>query len=183
MRTHCERRNIVEAVKRNSSRSSPGIHFLNQPRFAADRLAKQLLLHVGRAGGPETAMKAIPSVCAHPTKTHALFLGLCPQGCPGSGKSCALFRLKKGERLLTPTPGTTGFFVESVWQAGTKLNVWEVHGEDEREKCFPTSRALCFVVDCTENLAGIERGQLQYYANVVSTYQICGLSPIGLLLG
>lgn len=63
--------------------------------------------------------------------------------------------------LLTPEPGTDGFFVENVSQAGgAKLNVWEVHSKGVREKCLSTARALCFVVDCTEGSAGIHRGQL-----------------------
>lgn len=67
--------------------------------------------------------------------------------------------MKNGEVLLTPKPGTDGFFVESVPQAGgARLNVWEVHSKGVREKCLAIVRALCFVVDCTEDSARIQRG-------------------------
>lgn len=83
------------------------------------------------------------------------------EGLPGSGKSSALFQLKNGETLLTPTPGGEGFYVESVRHARTRLNIWEVHSPTVRDKCLSTARALCFVVDCTEDAVGIGQAKTE----------------------
>ena len=82
------------------------------------------------------------------------------QGRPGSGKSSALFHLKTGETLLTPTPGSEGFYVERATHAGTKLNVWEVQPSSTlvREKSWTVARALVFVVDSTEDIQEGESG-------------------------
>lgn len=60
---------------------------------------------------------------------------------------------------MTPTPGGDGFYVESVRHARTRLNIWEVHSPTVRDKCLSTTRALCFVVDCTEDAVGIGQGR------------------------
>lgn len=100
---------------------------------------------------------------AHKASNSLLFLppALLSQGRPGAGKSSALFQLKNGEALLTPTPGGEGFYVESLTHAGIQLNVWEIHSAIVRDKCLATARAMCFVVDCTEDSAGIEQGVSQ----------------------
>eukprot|EP00903_Cladosiphon_okamuranus_P014290 g13272.t1 len=76
------------------------------------------------------------------------------EGRPGSGKSSALFHLKTGETLLTPTPGSEGFYVERATHAGTKLNVWEVQPSSTivREKSWTVARALVYVVDSTKGV-------------------------------
>ncbi|CAM9614271.1 unnamed protein product [Pylaiella littoralis] len=87
------------------------------------------------------------------------------EGRQGSGKSSALFHLKNGETLLTPTPGSEGFYVESATHAGTKLNVWEVQPSSTivREKSLTMARALVFVVDSTEDSIGIEQAKRSLY--------------------
>eukprot|EP00752_Nemacystus_decipiens_P011993 g10632.t1 len=76
------------------------------------------------------------------------------EGRPGSGKSSALFHLKTGETLLTPTPGTEGFYVERATHSGTKLNVWEVQPSSTivKEKSWTMARALVYVVDSTKEI-------------------------------
>lgn len=68
-----------------------------------------------------------------------------------------MFHLKNGETLLTPTPGSEGFYVESATHAGTKLNVWEVQPSSTtvREKSWTVARALVFVVD---SIKDVEQG-------------------------
>ncbi|CAN0282367.1 unnamed protein product, partial [Hapterophycus canaliculatus] len=72
-----------------------------------------------------------------------------------------LFHLKNGETLLTPTPGSEGFYVERATHAGTKLNVWEVQPSSTvvREKSFTIAKAVVFVVDSTEVTAGIQQAR------------------------
>lgn len=97
-------------------------------------------------------------------------LDLVTQGRQGSGKSSALFHLKNGETLLTPTPGSEGFYVETATHAGTKLNVWEVQPSSTivREKSLTKARALVFVVDSTEDSTGIEQGMVADVCFVLS---------------
>lgn len=65
-----------------------------------------------------------------------------------------MFHLKTGETLLTPTPGSEGFYVERATHAGTKLNVWEVQPSSTtvKEKSWAVARALVFVVDSTKDI-------------------------------
>ncbi|CAM9592012.1 unnamed protein product [Ectocarpus sp. 13 AM-2016] len=87
------------------------------------------------------------------------------EGRPGSGKSSALFHLKHGETLLTPTPGIEGFYVERAVYAGTKLNVWEVQPSSTivREKSLTVARALVYVIDSTGGSAGIQDAKEDLY--------------------
>lgn len=59
--------------------------------------------------------------------------------------------------------------MESVRHARTRLNIWEVHSPTVRDKCLSTARALCFVVDCTEDAVGIGQGAPRFACGMIYT--------------